>query len=104
MRKDIDIESIYNAYVDDLYSYAVYLGFDRDVVMDAIHDVFFKLCSNEEALGKVENLKFYLLRSLKNNLINVYKRAKNTVNLQNIENSKDERRFNPQMGTIHKIV
>lgn len=90
MKKNIDIASIYNTYVDDLYSYAIYLGFDREVVMDAIHDVFFKLCGNEKNIETIQNLKFYLFRSLKNTLINIYKTTKNTVNLYDAENSNDE--------------
>lgn len=89
-KKNVEIESIYNAYVDDLYSYAIYLGFERHVVMDAIHDVFFKLCANQETISNVDNLKFYLFRSLKNNLINIYKATRKTVNLHHLENSHDE--------------
>ena len=73
MKTNSDFESIYNEYVDDLYYYGVYLGFDRNVIMDAIHDVFLNLCSNKEILSNVQNLKFYLIRSLKNNLINSHK-------------------------------
>lgn len=90
MKKYSDLESIYNSHIDDLYSYGVYLGFDSNVVMDAIHDVFFNLCSNEEVLKNVQNIKFYLIRSLKNNLINVHKSTKDTVNLSYIEDSEDK--------------
>lgn len=89
MKNNSDLESIYNTYVDDLYYYGVYLGFDRNVIMDAIHDVFFNLCSNKEYLNNVQNLKFYLIRSLKNNLINTHKTTRETVTLNDIENSED---------------
>ncbi len=39
--------------------------------MDAIHDVFYKLCINFRSLSKLDNLKFYLFRSLKNRLIDI---------------------------------
>lgn len=90
MKEYSKLESIYNTYVDDLYSYGVYLGFDCYIVMDAIHDVFFNLCSNKEVLHNVENIKFYLIRSLKNNLINVHKSTKKTVSLNYVEDPEDK--------------
>lgn len=90
MKEHSNLESIYNAYVDDLYSYGVYLGFNRNVVMDAIHDVFLNLCSNKDALKNVRNVKFYLIRSLKNNLINVHKSTKETVSLNYAEDPEDK--------------
>lgn len=85
-----DISSIYNTYVDDLYSYAVYLGFDHHVAMDAIHDVFCKLCAKEEDLQNIRNPKFYLLRAIKNHLITVSAKAKEKVSIELIQNSKDD--------------
>lgn len=38
----------YNQYLDSLYAYALHLGFDDHTCMDAIHDVFYKLCINLE--------------------------------------------------------
>lgn len=64
MKEPIDIEKIYNTYVDDLYSYATYLGFDSDLVMDAIHDVFVNLFSSERPISEIQNPKFYLIRSV----------------------------------------
>lgn len=85
-----DIASIYNTYVDDLYSYAVYLGVDHYVAMDAIHDVFYNLCTKEENLQNIQNLKFYLLRALKNNLITLSLRTKKKVSIESIHNSEDK--------------
>lgn len=62
--------------MDDLYSYARHLGFDEHIAMDAIHDVFYKLCTNESTLSNVLNVKFYLFRSLKNRLIDIQRSHK----------------------------
>ena len=43
MSKSENIALIYNKYVDDMYAYALFLGFKKDIIMDAIHDVFYKL-------------------------------------------------------------
>jgi RNA polymerase sigma factor (sigma-70 family) len=47
------------------------LGFDEQTAMDAIHDVFYKLCTHHFSLNEINNLKSYLLRSLRNRLIDI---------------------------------
>jgi RNA polymerase sigma factor (sigma-70 family) len=71
------IKSIYIKYIDDLYAYATHLGFDEHIVMDAIHDVFYKLCINSTptSLEEITNMKLYLFRALKNRLIDIMQRT-----------------------------
>lgn len=66
-----NIASTYNEYMDSLYSYALHLGFDEQTAMDAIHDVFYKLCIHHSALNEINNLKSYLFKSLRNRLIDI---------------------------------
>lgn len=68
--RNAELERIYNRYVDDLYSYALHLGFGEDVIMDAIHDVFLHISNKGIDPNEISNVKFYLFRSLKNRLIN----------------------------------
>ena len=80
--KTVDnIASIYNLYVDDMYTYALYMGFDKETIMDAIHDVFCKLSADNHDLEVVANIKFYLFRSLKNRLLDIYKTTKRYIEL-----------------------
>ncbi len=79
MKNTNDIARLYNLYVDDLSTYARYLGFEEETVMDAIHDVFCKLASDKNILNSVENVKFYLFKSLKNKLYDVYRINKKQV-------------------------
>lgn len=65
------IAIIYNDYLDSLYSYGISFGFVDHIVMDAIHDVFYKLCTHHSSLNEIENVKFYLFRSLRNRLIDL---------------------------------
>jgi len=76
-----DIGSLYTQYVDDLYRYAQNLGFEHYMAMDAIHDVFCKICVNDNLLNEIANIKFYLFRSLKNRLIDIFKSRKEYVGL-----------------------
>lgn len=66
-----NIASTYNEYLDTLYSYALHLGFDEQTAMDAIHDIFYKLCTHHSSLNEINNLKSYLFRSLRNRLIDI---------------------------------
>lgn len=66
-----NIASTYNEYLDTLYSYALHLGFDEQTAMDAIHDVFYKFCTQHSSLNEIHNLKSYLFRSLRNRLIDM---------------------------------
>ncbi|ALJ03998.1 hypothetical protein APS56_01995 [Pseudalgibacter alginicilyticus] len=70
-----EIEIIYKKYVDDLYSYGLHLNFNSDLVMDAIHNVFQKLILNKD-LNYRNNIKPYLLKSVRNEIIDEYKRRK----------------------------
>lgn len=84
MKKEKNIASLYNLYVNDLFTYGCYLGFDREIVKDAIQDVFFRL-STDNNLNNVSNIKFYLLRSLKNRLLDICKRQKEHIPLEDID-------------------
>lgn len=91
------IETIYKKYINDLYAYGLHLGFDRDLVMDAIHNVFQKLLLNKN-LNYKNNNKAYLLKSVRNELLDEYKRRRkylvydaNTENLPfNLEVNVEE--------------
>ena len=96
------IASIYNRYVDDLHTYALYLGFEKGIIMDAIHDVFCKFTADERRLQDVSNLKFYLFKSLKNRLYDLYKMRKEHIELSTI--NEHEAPFNIQVSTEDQLI
>jgi len=59
---------VYNEYADALYSYGCKFTDDRELVKDCIHDVFVNLYEKKD-IRAILNLRAYLLRSLKNKLI-----------------------------------
>ncbi len=83
------LSDIYNLYVDDLFTYGTYMGFDREVVKDAIHDVFVKLSSDQKILNDVNNIKFFLLKSLKNRLLDIYRKDKKQITLDDVNFDED---------------
>lgn len=76
-----NIENIYNSHVDDLYAYAVACGFNRNAIMDAIHDLFYRLCNNPSQLNTVDNIRNYLFAALKNTLLNTVRDKKEIISI-----------------------
>ncbi len=60
--RNLDITSIYNNHINDLYSYALHLGFDEDMIMDAIHDVFLNMCKTDKKIKEITNIKFFFIQ------------------------------------------
>ena len=79
------IGAVYEKYLDTLYGYALHMGFDEQTTMDAIHDVFYKLCIRYSSINEISNLKFYLFRSLRNRLIDIKRTARENLKLPETE-------------------
>ena len=62
---------LYNQYADLLYSYGTGLGFAKEDIEESIQEIFCNLYLNHSKINEINNLKFYLLRALKNRLLNV---------------------------------
>jgi RNA polymerase sigma factor (sigma-70 family) len=63
----------YQYYLNDLYAYGISLGAEKEVVKDTVQDIFLKLYFDEKNFSSIDHLKYFLLRSLKNRLYNIYK-------------------------------
>lgn len=85
-----DIASIYDEYLNNLYSYAIHLGFDEQTAMDAIHDIFYKLCINQSALKEIANHKSYLLSALRNRLIDIKRTERVQANSVSINDDETD--------------
>ena len=64
--------TLYHVYYQELFAYARKIGFDEETCKDAIQDVFFKIYTSKSKLLHIQNIEFYLLRSLKNQLLDIY--------------------------------
>lgn len=60
---------LYDLFVDDLYAYGTQFTSDKSIIMDAIHDLFLDVYKYRKNLAATDNVKFYLLKSLKNKLV-----------------------------------
>lgn len=104
MIKFAKIDVIYNKYLDTLYSYALHLGFDEQITMDAIHDVFYKLCTKHSSLNEISNLKSYLLRSLRNRLIDIKRTTRETNDLVDDNDIEDDMPFNLSVTIEDELI
>ncbi|WP_106625444.1 RNA polymerase sigma factor [Bacteroides sp. Marseille-P3684] len=76
---------LYNQYADLLYSYGTGLGFAKEDIEDSMQEVFCNLYLNHSKINEINNLKFYLLRALKNRLLNA-SHASKTQSFIDVEN------------------
>lgn len=59
------LSRIYHSHIDSLYNYGVKFNNNGDFVKDCIQELFFELINNRANLGSTNNIKFYLLKSLR---------------------------------------
>lgn len=84
---DVQFIALYKFYYQDLYAYGVSLGFNDEDVKDAIQEVYLKLYFNEHLCIDEEKIKFYLLRSVRNQLIDWERTKKDTSSIEEEERS-----------------
>lgn len=97
------LDTLYREHVHDLLSYALHLGFDRETSKDAIHDVFYKLCMDQEQLAQIQNVRFYLLRALKNRLLDLYKQKKGVSELS-LDSIQEELPFTIRVTVEDELI
>ncbi|MGQ8338987.1 RNA polymerase sigma factor [Sunxiuqinia sp. A32] len=77
---------IYNAFVDDLFRYGTKLCQDVELVKDVIQETFLDLYLNRKKNKvQVDHLKFYLILSLKRNLIRKMQKGRKIENRPIVE-------------------
>ncbi|MDR1223578.1 MAG: sigma-70 family RNA polymerase sigma factor [Tannerella sp.] len=83
--KAVAFSKIYYACAQDLFAYGLCITSDRDLIMDCIHDVFVNIYNLRETLQR-ENIRFYLMKALRNELYRAFRDAKETISLEECEN------------------
>ena len=84
---DMQFIALYKFYYQDLYAYGVSLGFNTEDVKDAIQEVYLKLYFNERLCIDEKKIKFYLLRSVRNQLSDWERTKKDTSSIEEEERS-----------------
>ena len=65
---------LYDMYVQMLFSYGMKLTTDQELLKDCIHDVFVKVYMKRHEKNAINNLCSYLIISLKNRLLDEFRR------------------------------
>lgn len=60
---------IYERHIDRLTNYGLRISANRELVKDAIHDLFVDLWKHRSTLGSTDTLPYYLSKALRRNLI-----------------------------------
>lgn len=86
---------IYRKYVQSLYFQGFQITQNKEIIKDCIQDVFVKLYKYRSSLGNTDNVKLYLLTSMRNQLLTTLSKEKkyidiersdvNNLNEQNVE-------------------
>ncbi len=63
-------ESIYTRHYKSLYEYGMRKLQNEELVRDYVHDLFVKLWMNRKTTGSTDNIRYYLLASFRNFIIN----------------------------------
>lgn len=72
---------IYEEFIDVLFAYGRKITNDREMVKDAIQDLFLNLYKINPQLNQPENLEYYLYRSLRNEIIRKIKKNRQEASL-----------------------
>tara|TARA_R110002124_G_scaffold204461_2_gene370847 strand:- start:498 stop:1088 length:591 start_codon:yes stop_codon:yes gene_type:complete len=77
---------LFDIYSNDMYLYGYRIHANKEIVKDAIQDVFVDLWEYRKNLAHVENVKFYLLKCLRNSLLKQIEKP-NLLELNQISDS-----------------
>ena len=77
---------IYNNHVQTLFNFGCNFTHDKELVKDCIHDVFIDLSKYRSKLGHTDNIKLYLFKSLKREIVRSLNKGKlfGTIDNENI--------------------
>lgn len=77
---------LYNAHINELYSYGKALGMGNEDLEDAIHDVFLHIIDRQKQLElDTSNMKFYFFRCLRNRMISDRRKSKDLENVDQVD-------------------
>ncbi len=67
---------LYDQYAKLLYQYGLKLTSQEQIIEDCIHDLFIKIYNKKRKLSNTNNVKLYLVKSFRNNLVRMLEREK----------------------------
>lgn len=84
--KEYALSYIYYQNIDFLAFFGKRFSKDEDLVIDCIQDLFYELIQKKRNLGETDNIRLYLLKSLRRKLVReIQKKQKHEVQISEIE-------------------
>ncbi|SFD92529.1 RNA polymerase sigma factor [Thermophagus xiamenensis] len=87
------LSTIYNQHADFLYHFGLKFTSDEAIVLDAIHDLFLTLIKSRENLGNTDNIRLYLLKAFRRQILKMLKGAGRYSSIDTANSSSDEISF-----------
>jgi RNA polymerase sigma factor (sigma-70 family) len=86
---ETSFKELHYKYYNDLYTYALKITGDKYIAKNAIQELFIYLWKNKANLSKAQNIRFYLLFSLRRHVIRLLKKEQKHIHLS-IKSIKNE--------------
>ena len=109
-------ENIYKQYFHSLINYGFRITQNEDLIEDAIQDIFLNLWNNKSRLSEVNEVKFYLFRSLKNRIVrklerDIFDKSENIdtyldllISISEEQKNIDSEQFDSKIDTLQKTI
>ncbi|WP_299556343.1 sigma-70 family RNA polymerase sigma factor [Seonamhaeicola sp.] len=94
------LSALYNLYVDDLYRYGLRYTYDKEAIMDNIHDLFLDIYKYRKNISKEVNVRSYLFKSFKRKLNRKHKSKVYVFPEREYQDSNVERDFAPSVERL----
>jgi len=91
---------LYNNHLEVLFAYGMKLCSNKEVVQDSIQDVFIEIYKQRKRLSRPNNLRYYLIRSVKHE---IFKKLKSERKFTDSEESTAST-FSTEYGIESKII
>jgi RNA polymerase sigma factor (sigma-70 family) len=86
---DFDVSNsytlIFNNFFDVLFNYGIRIIKDDELVKDCIQELFFRIWKNKIDFSTINNQKSYLIKGLRNQIINILELKQNNITKVDIE-------------------
>ncbi len=66
------LSAVFREHFDSLFAYGLKISGDDELVKDCIQDLFFRIWKNKVDIGTVTNMKFYLFKALRRQILNAF--------------------------------
>lgn len=87
---DRSLAFIYSRNASKLYHYGLKFSADKELVEDAIQDLFIELMKSRKNLGDTDNILFYLLKAFKRKILRKIHRERHQFDERFLENQRFE--------------